>query len=101
MFEVGGTSPRDDPRLKTKCVSVPSPKGNGTVSGYLVRFANAIGKLPGIIVVHENRGLNPYMEDVARRLGGLGYMAFAPDGKSTAGGYPGNEEKGEGTFQNV
>src|SRR5688572_14225161 len=60
--------PKDDARLKTEVVTVPSPQGNGSVKGYLVRPANATGKLPGILVVHENRGLNPHIEDVARRI---------------------------------
>ena len=93
--------PKDDARLKTEHVTVPSPQGNGTIAGYLVRPANAAGKLPGIIVVHENRGLNPYIEDVARRLGVLGYMAFAPDGTSTVGGYPGDEDKATALFRTV
>jgi carboxymethylenebutenolidase len=66
-----------------------------------VRPANATGKLPGIIVVHENRGLNPYIEDVARRLGAEGYMAFAPDGLTSVGGYPGDDEKGGAAFNKV
>ena len=93
--------PKDDPSLKTETVVVQSPRGNGTISGYLVRPANATGKLPGIVVVHENRGLNPYIEDVARRLGLLGYMAFAPDGTSTVGGYPGDETKAQALFRTV
>jgi carboxymethylenebutenolidase len=93
--------PKDDARLKTERVTVPSPQGNGTIGGYLVRPANAAGKLPGIVVVHENRGLNPYIEDVARRLGVLGYMAFAPDGTSTVGGYPGDEDKATALFRTV
>ena len=72
--------PKDDKRLKTEYATVPSPEGNGSIRGYFVRPANATGKLPGVIVVHENRGLNPYIEDVARRLGTENFMAFAPDG---------------------
>jgi len=94
--------PKDDARLKTeRGVSVPSPQGNGTIKGYLVRPANAAGKIPAIIVVHENRGLNPYIEDVARRLGLLGYMAFAPDGLTSIGGYPGDEEAATKAFGTV
>ncbi len=85
--------PKDDSRLKTEYVTVQSPKGNGSIKGYFVRPANATGKLPAILVVHENRGLNPYIEDVARRLGVQGYMAYAPDGLTSVGGYPGDEEK--------
>src|SRR5258706_3079468 len=90
--------PKDDARLKTERASVPSPQGNGTISGYLVRPAKATGKLPAVLVVHENRGLNPYIEDVARRLGTEGFMAFAPDGLTSLGGYPGDDEKGAAAF---
>jgi carboxymethylenebutenolidase len=93
--------PKDDPSLKTERVTVQSPQGNGTINGYLVRPAKATGKLPGILVVHENRGLNPYIEDVARRLGVLGYMALAPDGLTSVGGYPGDETKGVALFGTV
>ncbi len=92
---------KDDPRVKTERVTVPSPDGNGTINGYLVRPANATGKLPAVLVVHENRGLNPYIEDVARRLGTEGYMAFAPDGLTSVGGYPGDDEKGGAAFGKV
>jgi carboxymethylenebutenolidase len=93
--------PKDDPRLKTERVTVPSPQGNGSINGYLVRPANASGKLPGVLVVHENRGLNPYIEDVARRLGVANFMAFAPDGLTSVGGYPGDDEKGAALFGKV
>jgi carboxymethylenebutenolidase len=94
--------PKDDTRLKTeRGVAVSSPQGNGTIKGYLVRPANAAGKIPAIIVIHENRGLNPYIEDVARRLGLLGYMAFAPDGLTSIGGYPGDEEAATKAFGTV
>lgn len=93
--------PKDDSRLKTEYDTVPSPQGNGSIRGYLVRPANASGKLPGVMVVHENRGLNPYIEDVARRLGVQGYMAFAPDGLTSVGGYPGDDEKGAEEFRKV
>jgi carboxymethylenebutenolidase len=92
---------KDDARIKTEVVTVPSPQGNGTIKGYLVRPANATGKLPSIIVIHENRGLNPYIEDVARRLGLAGYMAFAPDGLTSVGGYPGDEEAAAKLFGTV
>jgi carboxymethylenebutenolidase len=78
-----------------------SPLGNGEIRGYFVRPANATGKLPGILVVHENRGLNPYIEDVARRLGTENFMAFGPDGLTSIGGYPGDDEKGAKAFQQV
>ena len=93
--------PKDDKRIKTEVVSVPSPLGNGTVKGLLARPANATGKLPSVIVIHENRGLNPYIEDVARRFAVAGYMAFAPDGLTSVGGYPGNEEEGVKLFGTV
>jgi len=93
--------PKDDKRLKTEYATVPSPQGNGSIRGYFVRPANATGKLPGVIVVHENRGLNPYIEDVARRLGTENFMAFAPDGLTSVGGYPGDDEKGGQAFQKV
>jgi carboxymethylenebutenolidase len=93
--------PKDDARLKTERVTVPSPQGNGSISGYLVRPAKATGKLPAVLVVHENRGLNPYIEDVARRLGTENFMAFAPDGLTSVGGYPGDDEKGGAAFAKV
>lgn len=93
--------PKNDSRLKTEYATVESPQGNGSIRGYLVRPAKATGKLPGILVVHENRGLNPYIEDVARRLGTENYMAFAPDGLTSVGGYPGDDEKGAKAFQQV
>jgi carboxymethylenebutenolidase len=93
--------PKDDSRLKTEYATVPSPEGNGSIRGYLVRPAKAAGKLPGVLVVHENRGLNPYIEDVARRLGTENFMAFAPDGLTSVGGYPGDDEKGGQAFQKV
>ena len=93
--------PKNDPRIKTEVVTVPSPNGNGSIKGLMVRPANATGKLPGILVIHENRGLNPYIEDVARRLGTANFMAFAPDGLTSLGGYPGNEEEGAASFGKV
>jgi carboxymethylenebutenolidase len=92
---------KDDPRLKTEYTTIPSPQGNGTIKGYLVRPANATAKLPGVLVVHENRGLNPYIEDVARRLGVANFLAFAPDGLTSVGGYPGDDEKGGTLFRTV
>jgi carboxymethylenebutenolidase len=93
--------PKDDSRIKTEYVTVPSPKGNGSIRGYLVRPSNANGKLPAVLVVHENRGLNPYIEDVARRLGAADFIAFAPDGLTSVGGYPGDDEKGAKVFGQV
>ncbi|HEY6343321.1 MAG TPA: dienelactone hydrolase family protein [Bryobacteraceae bacterium] len=93
--------PKDDKRLKVETVTIPSPKGNGNVNGYLVRPANATGKLPGVLVVHENRGRNPYIEDVTRRLAVAGFMAVSPDGLTSVGGYPGDEEKATALFGTV
>src|SRR5437773_4480974 len=93
--------PKDDKRIKTEYATVSSPEGNGSIRGYLVRPATASGKLPGVLVVHENRGLNPYIEDVARRLGTANFMAFAPDGLTSVGGYPGDDEKGAKLFGKV
>ena len=83
-----------DPEIVAEYISYPSPNGHGQVRGYRVRPAKATGKLPGVVVVHENRGLNPYIEDVARRVAKAGFIALAPDGLSSVGGYPGNDEKG-------
>jgi len=91
---------KDDNRIKTEYVTVPSPQGNENIKGYLVRPA-AGGKQPGVLVVHENRGLNPYIEDVARRLGTEKFVAFAPDGLTSVGGYPGDDEKGGQLFGKV
>ncbi|MCU1327344.1 MAG: Carboxymethylenebutenolidase [Bryobacterales bacterium] len=93
--------PKTDPRLKTEYVPVESPLGNGSIRGYLARPAKSSGKLPAILVIHENRGLNPYIEDVTRRLALEGYLAFAPDGLSSVGFYPGDDEKGGAAFQKV
>jgi carboxymethylenebutenolidase len=91
-----------DARLKTEYATVPSPNGNGSIKGYLVRPASAgSNKLPSILVVHENRGLNPHIEDVARRLALENFMAFAPDGLTSAGGYPGDDEKGGALFAKI
>ena len=90
--------PKDDKRLKIEWVTYPSPQGSSTTKGYLVRPANATGKLPGILVVHENRGLNPHIEDIARRLALDGFMAFAPDALAPLGGYPGDEDKARELF---
>ena len=83
---------KNDPRIKAEYVSYASPQGTGTVKGYLVRPAKASGKLPAIVVIHENRGLNPHIEDITRRLALENYIAFAPDALTPLGGYPGEEE---------
>ncbi len=93
--------PQDDKRLKTEYATVPSPQGNGSIRGYFVRPASANGMLPGVLVIHENRGLNPYIQDVARRLGTANFLAFAPDGLTSVGGYPGDDEKGAELFAKV
>lgn len=93
--------PKDDKRIKADYETVPSPNGNGSIKGYFVKPATATGKLPGVLVVHENRGLNPYIEDVARRLATANFIAFAPDGLTSVGGYPGDDEKGAAAFQKV
>ncbi|HKT80880.1 MAG TPA: dienelactone hydrolase family protein [Vicinamibacterales bacterium] len=92
--------PKDDARIKSEIATAPSPQGNGTIKGYLVRPASGT-RFPSILVVHENRGLNPYIEDVARRLATSGFMAFAPDGLTSVGGYPGDDEKGGQLFGQV
>jgi carboxymethylenebutenolidase len=86
--------PADDPRLRAEYVVYPSPQGHGEIRALLARPAETAGKLPGVVVVHENRGLNPYIEDVARRLGVAGYLALAPDGLTPVGGYPGDDARG-------
>lgn len=85
---------KDDPRIEASYAEYDSPKGAGKMRGLLVKPAKASGKVPGIIVVHENRGLNPYVEDVARRLGAAGFVAFAPDALFPLGGYPGSDDEG-------
>jgi carboxymethylenebutenolidase len=91
----------DDARIRAGRVEVESPAGNGKIRCYFVRPASARGRLPGVVVVHENRGLNPYIEDVARRLAAEGFLALAPDGLTSAGGYPGDDEKGVQLFRQV
>jgi carboxymethylenebutenolidase len=98
-FAAGQQVRTDDPRLKTERLSYPSPAGTGTVKGYLSRPANAgSNKLPAVLVIHENRGLNPHIEDIARRLALDGFMAFAPDALTPLGGYPGDEDKARELF---
>ena len=91
----------DDGRIKTEWVEYPSPQGNSKTKGYLVRPANASGKLPGVLVVHENRGLNPHIEDMARRLALDNFLAFAPDALAPLGGYPGDEDKARALFMQL
>lgn len=88
---------KDDKRIQTQYLDYASPQGSGKMKGYLARPAKA-GKLPAVLVIHENRGLNPYTEDVARRLAVEGYLAFAPDALAPVGGYPGDEDKAREMF---
>ncbi|WP_341903470.1 dienelactone hydrolase family protein [Polaromonas sp. YR568] len=97
-FAAGQQVPKDDKRLSTEMLSYPSSAGNGTVKGYLAKPANATGKLPGVLVIHENRGLNPHIEDITRRLALDNFVAFAPDALTPVGGYPGNEDKARELF---
>ena len=98
---------KTDDRIKASYETIPSPQGNGSIKGYLVRPASADtrtetpAKLPGIIVVHENRGLNPHIEDIARRLALANFMAFAPDGLTSLGGFPGDDFRGGQMFGKV
>src|SRR6202023_2226888 len=97
-YVLAGMDPKDDARIKTEYLTCPSPQGSGNMRGYFARPANASGKLPGVVVIHENRGLNPYIEDVARRLAIENYVAFAPDALAPVGGFPGDEEKAAQLF---
>jgi carboxymethylenebutenolidase len=98
---------KTDDRIKASYETVPSPQGNGSIKGYLVRPVSADtrnatpSKLPGIIVVHENRGLNPHIEDIARRFALANFMAFAPDGLTSLGGFPGDDYRGGQMFSKV
>ena len=90
--------PKDDIRIKTEMLEYPSTAGNGTVKGYLAKPANMTGKLPVVLVIHENRGLNPHIEDITRRLALDNFVAFAPDALTPLGGYPGDEDKARELF---
>jgi carboxymethylenebutenolidase len=92
---------KDDVRITTSSETVQSPQGNGTIKGYFAKPAKAAGKLPAVLVIHENRGLNPYIEDVARRLATENFLAYAPDGTTSVGGYPGDDTAGAAAFQKV
>ncbi|MBA3460847.1 MAG: dienelactone hydrolase family protein [Deltaproteobacteria bacterium] len=92
---------KSDERIKTEYLTYKSPKGSGEMKGYLARPAKTRGKQPGVVVIHENRGLNPYIEDVARRLALHDYIAFAPDALTPLGGYPGDEEKARELFSKL
>lgn len=84
----------DDPTIETMIAEYDSPEGNGRIRGLMAKPAGAAGKLPAVLVIHENRGLNPYIEDVVRRVAKAGYLAFGPDGLSPLGGYPGDDDQG-------
>jgi len=90
-----------DPDIRAEYLIYPSPNGHGQVRAYLVRPTKVAGKVAGVVVVHENRGLNPYIEDVARRVAKAGFIALAPDGLSSIGGYPGNDDQGRALQQQV
>ena len=106
-YALGQQVQRSDERIKATYETVPSPKGNGSIKGYLVRPASAdtrsatAAKLPGVIVIHENRGLNPHIEDIARRFALANFMAFAPDGLTSQGGYPGDDYRGGQIFNKI
>jgi carboxymethylenebutenolidase len=106
-YALGQQVPKTDERIKATYETVPSPQGNGSIKGYLVRPVSADTraatpvKLPGIIVVHENRGLNPHIEDIARRLALANFMAFAPDGLTSLGGFPGDDYHGGQLFSKI
>src|SRR5580692_9281083 len=106
-YALGQQVSRTDDRIKATYETVPSPQGNGSIKGYFVRPISAdtrnetVTKLPGILVVHENRGLNPHIEDIARRFALVNFMAFAPDGLTSLGGYPGDDYKGGQMFSKV
>ena len=91
---------KDDPRIKAEYATVESPQGNGSIKGYRAQ-PTAAGKHPAVLVIHENRGLNPYIEDVARRFATNNFIAFAPDGLTSVGGYPGDDEQGAVKFRQV
>lgn len=97
-FAIAQVVPQGDPRISTERIEYASPMGSGTMRAYVARPANATGRLPAVLVVHENRGLNPHIEDIARRLAVQGYLALAPDALTPLGGYPGDEDKARTLF---
>ncbi len=106
-YALGQQVSRTDERIKASYETIPSPQGNGSIKGYLVRPVSSDtrsatpAKLPGILVVHENRGLNPHIEDIARRLALANFMAFAPDGLTSLGGFPGDDYHGGQLFSKI
>lgn len=97
-FATAQVVPKDDKRIKTQMLEYASPAGSGTMKGYLAAPVDSSGKLPGVLVIHENRGLNPHIEDIARRLALDNFVAFAPDALTPLGGYPGDEDKARALF---
>ena len=97
-FAAAQVVPKDDKRIRAEVLTYASPAGSGTMKGYLAMPSNATGKLPGVLVVHENRGLNPHIEDITRRLALDNFIAFAPDALTPLGGYPGDEDKARELF---
>lgn len=98
QFAAAQVVPKDDARLKTEVVEVDSPAGTGRIKAYVAKPAQAAGKLPSVLVVHENRGLNPHIEDITRRLALEGFLAIAPDALTPLGGYPGDEDQARTLF---
>jgi len=102
QYSFAAQVPKDDPRVHTDYLKYPSPEGSGEMRGLFAKPAKAAGgRLPGVLVVHENRGLNPYIEDVARRVALAGFVAFAPDALYPVGGYPGNDDEGRALQQKL
>lgn len=97
-FAIAQVVPQGDARITTERIDYASPNGSGSMKAYVAKPANATGKLPAVLVVHENRGLNPHIEDITRRLAVEGYLALAPDALTPLGGYPGDEDKARGLF---
>ncbi len=97
-FAFAQISAKDDKRITTEMITIASPNGYGSIKAYVAKPAGATGKLPGVLVIHENRGLNPHIEDIARRLALDGYLALAPDALTPLGGYPGDEDKARTEF---
>ena len=97
-FAAAQIIPKDDARLKTETITIASPDGSGSIKAYVAKPANASGKLPAVLVIHENRGLNPHIEDITRRIAIDGYVAIAPDALTALGGYPGDEDKARTEF---
>jgi carboxymethylenebutenolidase len=100
-YAYGQQIAKDDARIKTEYLTYPSPQGSGTMRGYFARPANLTGKLPGVVVFHENRGVTPHIEDIARRLAVANFLAFAPDALTPLGGFPGDEEKAAQMFSQL